>query len=200
MVDPEGHNGAFSNSWYSYSLMTARNLGAEIHNNAQGGIAVLDNTGYFVSGTVGLESTWDKLRYNAELGPCTPWNFEQWTPHAVIFALGQNDKNPVDFIDSDPARREHWKSTYAGILRNIRAKYPRALFVVITTLLNHPAGWDTALDEMVATLADPRIVRLRFTRAGIGTPGHPRIGEEAEMAHELTAFLAGYGKDLWEEA
>ena len=46
-VDPEGHEGIYSNAWYSYSMMTARNLGAEINNNAQGGIAVLDGTGYF---------------------------------------------------------------------------------------------------------------------------------------------------------
>ena len=68
--DPEGHEGIYSNSWYSYSMMTARNLGAEINNNAQGGIAVLDGTGYFNPslGYRGLESTYDKLRYSAELG------------------------------------------------------------------------------------------------------------------------------------
>lgn len=33
--DPE-HNGEYSNSWYSYSWMTARKLGAQIHDIAQG--------------------------------------------------------------------------------------------------------------------------------------------------------------------
>lgn len=33
--DPE-HNGEYFNSWYSYSWMTARKLGAQIHDIAQG--------------------------------------------------------------------------------------------------------------------------------------------------------------------
>lgn len=33
--DPE-HNGEYSNSWYSYIWMTARKLGAQIHDIAQG--------------------------------------------------------------------------------------------------------------------------------------------------------------------
>lgn len=196
-LDPEGHEGRFSNSWHSYSMMTARNLGAEIHNVAQGGIAVLDGTGYFVGGAVGLVSTWDKLRYNRELGPCTPWDFSKWTPHAVIMALGQNDSHPEDYIDADPARGERWIASYAEIVRALRGKYPAALFVVITTLLCHRPGWDLALDEMVARIGDARVVRYRFARNGEGTPGHPRVAEQAEMANELTAFLESFAPALW---
>ena len=95
-VDPEGHGGIYSNSWYSYSMITARNLGAEINNNAQGGIAVMDGTGYFNPdrGYLGLESTYTKLRYSPELGECNEWDFSRYTPHVVIMALGQNDAHP----------------------------------------------------------------------------------------------------------
>jgi hypothetical protein len=200
-ADPEGHDGKFSNSWYSYAMMTARNLGAEIHNIAQGGIAVLDGTGYFAGGTVGLVSTWDKLRYNPEIDACTGWDFSKWQPHAVVMALGQNDNHPVDFIDADPERRKIWKDSYAGIIVSLREKYPKALFVVITTLLNHGSGWDTALDEMVsgivADTSDARVVRYRFTRNGRGTPGHLRVAEHAEMADELTAFIESFGDSVW---
>ena len=44
--DPD-HNGEYSNSWYSYAWMTARKLNAQIHNIAQGGIALMDGTGWF---------------------------------------------------------------------------------------------------------------------------------------------------------
>ena len=44
--DPE-HNGEYSNSWYSYAWITARRLDAQIHDIAQGGVALLDNTGWF---------------------------------------------------------------------------------------------------------------------------------------------------------
>lgn len=42
--DPE-HDGEYSNSWYSYAWMTARNLHAQLHDSSQGGIALLDKTG-----------------------------------------------------------------------------------------------------------------------------------------------------------
>ncbi len=44
--DPE-HNGGYSNSWYSYAWMTARKLNAQIHDIAQGGIALMNGTGCF---------------------------------------------------------------------------------------------------------------------------------------------------------
>jgi len=198
-MDPENHEGKFSNSRYSYSMMTARNLGAEIWNTAQGGIAILDNTGFYMGGTVGLVTTWDKLRMNPRLGPYTPWDFSRFTPHVVIMAISQNDKHPEDYINTDPIRRSLWIATYAGLMRKLRSKYPRALFVVISTLLHHDAGWDVALDEMTASLRDFRVVRYRFKRNGIGTPGHLRISENAEMAGELTAFLQSFGDSLWNE-
>ena len=46
--DPE-HQGEYSNSWYSYAYITARKLNAEIHDIAQGGIALLDGTGWFAA-------------------------------------------------------------------------------------------------------------------------------------------------------
>lgn len=197
--DPEGHEGIYSNSWYSYSMITARKLGAEINNNAQGGIAVLDGTGYFNPslGYKGLESTYDKLRYSAELGECNKWDFSRYTPHVVIMALGQNDSHPIDYINKDKEKREHWKSKYKEIILDLRSKYPNALFVIITTLLCHNEGWDIALDEMTKEINDEKIVRFKFKRNGIGTPGHLRIPEAEEMAEELTEFIKGFGEEIW---
>lgn len=58
--DPE-HNGEYSNSWYSYAWMTARRLHAEIHDVAQGGISLLDGTGWFAAPRYpGMESKSEK--------------------------------------------------------------------------------------------------------------------------------------------
>lgn len=197
--DPEGHEGIYSNSWYSYSMITARKLGAELNNNAQGGIAVLDGTGYFNPslGYKGLESTYDKLKYSSELGECNEWDFTKYTPHVVIMALGQNDSHPENYINTDLERREHWKSKYKEIILDLRSKYPNALFVVITTILCHDEGWDIALDEMVKSMNDNKIVRFKFKRNGVGTPGHIRIPEAEEMATELTSFIETFGEELW---
>lgn len=63
-VDPEGHNGRYSNGYLSYSWQTARLLGAELHDIATGGMALEDGTGYFYSPDyIGMLSSWDKINY-----------------------------------------------------------------------------------------------------------------------------------------
>ena len=100
--DPE-HNGEYSNSWYSYSWMTARKLGAQIHDIAQGGIALLDNTGWFnAPDYIGMETAWDKVHYNPQFGPATNWDFSLYRPQLVIVAIGQNDNHPEDYMKEDP--------------------------------------------------------------------------------------------------
>ena len=90
--DPE-HNGQYSNSWYSYAWMTARRLDAEIHDIAQGGIALLDGTGWFhAPDYVGMESAWDKIHYNPVFGKQTDWSFAEYTPQVVIIAIGQYER------------------------------------------------------------------------------------------------------------
>jgi lysophospholipase L1-like esterase len=195
--DPE-HNGEFSNSWYSYSMMIARNLNAEFNNNAQGGISLFNNTGYFVNGTIGLEQTYDKLRYNPQLGVYTPWDFSRFTPNVVIMAIGQNDAYPENYINTDMERRKKWKEKYKEIMRDLRGKYPDALFIIITTILGHDKGWDEALNEVRDELDDEKVVRYLFKRNGCGTPGHVRIPEAKEMANELTSFIESFGEGIWE--
>lgn len=197
-ADPKEHNGRFSNSWYSYSMITARMLNAELHNNAQGGIALFNKTGYFRGDDyIGLESTYNKLRYNPELGNCNEWDFSKYTPHVVIFAIGQNDANPDNYINVNKEKREAWKAKYKEIINDLRNKYPNALFVLITTLLEHDKGWDEAINEIKDELNDKKVVRYLFKRNGCGSKGHLRIPEAQEMADELTIFINSFGEDIW---
>lgn len=93
------HNGQFSNSWYSYAWITARRLGAELHDIAQGGIALLDKTGWFNEpDAIGMETAWNKLHCNPALGPVTPWDFSRYTPQVVLVAIGQNGGHPEDYM------------------------------------------------------------------------------------------------------
>ena len=69
MDDPEGHNGIYSNSYYSYSWILARKMGASIHDISQGGISLFDGDGYFdMPNTKGMLSCYDKITYNPSLG------------------------------------------------------------------------------------------------------------------------------------
>lgn len=198
--DPE-HNGEYSNSWYSYAWMTARKLNAEIHDIAQGGIPLLDGSGWFCdSELIGMESVWDKVHYNPALGEPTLWEFEKYIPQVVIVAIGQNDSNPEDYMQYDPEgwKAMEWKNRYERFLRGLRVKYPQAYIVCMTTLLSHDAAWDMAINEVVERMQDEKISHYLFRRNGCGTPGHLRIPEAEEMAEELVVYLKGLHIEEWE--
>lgn len=201
--DPQ-HNGEYSNVWWSYAWLAARKLGAELHDIAQGGIALLDKTGYFNGPDyVGMLSSYDKVRYNPCYGPVKPWDFSRYTPHVVVLAIGQNDAHPVNIMEQDPQGEaaKAWRENYAGLIRSLREKYPRATFVLTTTILNHHQAWDEAIDQVCCELrkTDPRVHHFLYSNNGCGTPGHIRASEAEIMAQELSGFIASLGEDIWED-
>lgn len=202
-LDPEDNDGTFDNAWHSYCMITARNLGAEIHNVSQGGIGVIDGTGYFHAPEfIGLETVYDKLCYIPE-GIITTWNFSRYTPHVVIVAVGQNDPHNEGKPDNDisnPSYRRKWKDKYKSILTKLRGHYPNTTFILMTTVLMHSPEWDCAIEEAMQELICDgfgKIYHLLFKRNGSATPGHPRIPEQCEMAEELTAFISNLGDKIW---
>lgn len=189
--DPK-HDGEYSNSWYSYAWMTARKLGAEIHNIAQGGIALMDGTGWFYEPDyIGMESVWDKVNYIPDFGQIVPWDFSQYTPQVVLVAIGQNDSHPYDFMKENYncSQSKRWREHYKAFLLNIRERYPDAYVICCTTLLKHNDAWDCAIDQVVGEVCDKRILHYTFSRNGKGTPGHLRISEAEEMAEEMAAYI-----------
>ena len=199
--DPEGHNGLYSNSWFSYAWQAARLLNAELHDVATGGMALLNGTGYFYGPDyIGLESCWDKVNYYPPFGAPTAWDFSRYTPHVVVVAIGQNDYNPVNIMadNYDGPEAAHWRSEYRRFLMQLREKYPRAHIVCTTTILGHHANWDRAIDEVCQALreTDARIHHFLYTKNGCGTPGHIRGSEAAVMAKELAAFIDGL-ENVW---
>lgn len=198
--DPE-HNGEYSNSWYSYAWMTARRLNAQIHDIAQGGMALMDKTGWFHDPDyIGMESAWDKIHYNPDLGTSMDWDFSQYIPQVVVVAIGQNDSHPEDYMKEDPKgeKAEKWRNHYKLFLEKLREKYPCAQIVCCTTLLKHDEAWDEGIGKVVQELRDERITQYLFKRNGKGTPGHLRIPEAEEMAEELANYIESLNVDGWE--
>lgn len=199
-VDPE-HNGEYSNSYYSYAWMTARKLNAQIHNIAQGGIALLDNTGWFHKpNQVGMEQAWDKVHYNPQYGPLTSWDFSNYEPDVVIVAIGQNDNHPEDYMKEDynGEKAKNWRKGYEAFLTKLRNVYKNAYVVCITTILQHDKNWDKAICQVVEEMKDEKISKYTFKRNGSGTPGHLRIGEAEEMAEELSTYISQLHIEGWE--
>ena len=198
--DPE-HDGEYSNSYYSYTWMTARNLNAEIHDIAQGGAALLNGTGWFAGPDfVGMESIYDKIQYYPEPEKPSKWDFEAYRPHVVIVAIGQNDANPDNYMaeDYEGEKAKHWRKAYRDFVANLRSIYPKATIILATTILGHDANWDKAIDEVCHELSDERIHHFLYNNNGAGTPGHIRIPEAEQMSKELTAFIESLGEGIWE--
>lgn len=197
--DPADHyNGLCDNVWNSFVMQTARNLNAQIHNICQGGIALLDGTGYYhMPNCIGLESVFDKTCFIPEAGPFTDWDFGRYRPDIVIIAIGQNDKHngktDADDINiADPAYRKKWKDAYVKMVKALDGHYGgTAKFVLTTTVLMHSPEWDKTIDEIAEELNGMgiRAYHNLFGRNGAATPGHPRLPEHNEMADELTKFI-----------
>lgn len=197
--DPK-HDGEYSNSWYSYSWITARRLNAELHITAQGGAALMDQTGWFCGPDfVGMESIYDKIQYNPQLGAVKHWDFGCWTPHVVVVAIGQNDANPEDYMakDYDSEKSANWRKRYRAFVERLMELYPKATFVLATTILGHDASWDRAIDQVCGEIASPRVHHFLYEQNGCGTPGHIRIPEAEKMAGELSAYIESFGEEIW---
>ena len=200
-ADPE-HNGEFSNSYYSYAWITARKLNASLHDIAQGGIALLDKTGWFMEGNyIGMEQTFDKLQYQPTLCIPKPWDFKKYTPHVVMIALGQNDNNPEDYMAQDyhGDRAVYWRKRYGEFITTLRGIYPKAHIICKTTILGHHKNWDNSIDEVCRELKDDKVHHFLYSNNGVGTEGHIRIPEAAKMAEELSAFIESLGADIWND-
>lgn len=206
MTDPDDTQGVYDNSWYSYSMITARNLGAQINNVAQGGIAIFDDTGYFhAPDCIGMETAYDKICYFPE-GGYSSWDFSQYIPHVVLFAVGQNDphneRGRPDNDITDEQYRTRWKEKYKDIIKDLMKHYPKTVFILLLTVLCHDSEWDRAVEEIKCELCDEtgrEVIHFMFKRTGKATPGHPRMQEQYEMAEELTAFISSLGDSIWED-
>ena len=196
--DPE-HEGEFSNAYFSYAWATARRLHARVHLVAQGGIALLNGTGYFMDGGAGMESCYRKVRFYQEEGERRDWDFNRYTPHVVVVAIGQNDAWPEDIMQDEQGEKARaWRRKYKEWILSLREIYPKAWIVLSTTILNHNAGWDRSIGKVCAELNDPKIVHFLYSENGRGTPGHIRVQEAMNMALELSGFINSLGNDVWE--
>lgn len=196
--DPE-HDGELSNAYFSYAWAAARMLHARAHFVAQGGIALLDSTGYFMDGGAGMESCYGKVRFYQEEGERKDWDFNRYTPHVVVIAIGQNDAYPEDIMQDEQGEKAvQWRCKYKEFVLSIRKLYPKAWIILSTTILHHNAGWDRSIGKVCAEINDKKIVHFLYGENGRGTRGHIRVQEAMNMALELSGFINGLGNSIWE--
>lgn len=202
-TDPE-HHGEYCNAYDSYAMMTARNLNAQVNLTSQGGVALFSGTGWYglPGDTMGMEDMYDKLCYLKEFG-ITPWDFSRYTPHVVVIAIGQNDAHhdghPDIEPDKDPAYRLKWEQHYEQLVRHLMGCYPKATFVLATTILRHSKVWDDMIDTACGRIGEKRVKHFLYSNNGDGTDGHIRASEAFHMAKELSQYIEGLGEAVWED-
>lgn len=197
-LDPPDHNARWNNVWHSYAWQAARLLNAEISDIAQGGIALQDGRGWFPP--CGMLTAWNTIAYNPHWNDLRPWDFTRWMPHVVVVAIGQNDNAQGDYMheDYEGELARQWRSDYRRFITQLRATYPRAYILCTTTVMTHSPEWDTAIDSVVAELADERVRHFLYTGNGAVTPGHVRRCEAEKMAQELAAYVETLD-NVWED-
>ncbi|MGV8981591.1 electron transporter RnfD [Clostridium sp.] len=195
------HNGEYSNAWYAYAMMTARNLKAQVSIIAQEGISLLDYSGYFhAPESIGMESIYDKLHFNPDLGNVTNWDFRGYNPQVVVIDIGQNDAIPEDYMKEN-ARGEKakvWNVHYREFVLNVRRCYPNAFIVLTTTIVNHHPSWDRAIGHICLEINDAKILHFLYSCNGWGTSQRISAAEAEQMAFDLSMFLKSFGPGIWE--
>lgn len=193
------HDGEYSNSYYSYAWICARKLGAELNDIAQGGIPLLNGTGWVADPIFpGMEYMWDKVHYHPDFKHITNWDFTKYIPQLVIIAIGQNDSSPFDFMadDANSEQSLNWKRKYGEFVLQIHETYPNAAIILKTSIFCHDKKWDDAIDEVTNKINNSRIRHFLYKRNGIATPGHMRIPEAEEMAEELTSYINELDREI----
>jgi len=195
------HNGEYSNAWYSYAMMTARNLKTNVNIIAQEGIALLNNAGRFhLQDKIGMESIYDKLHFNPDLGNVTNWDFKEYTPQVVIIDIGQNDSLTDDYMkkNKDGDKAKIWKRHYKEFILNIREKYPHAFIVLTTTIMAHHPSWDRVIGLICQDINDAKIIHFLYSCNGRNTSLSNNVWMAEQMSFELSMFLKGLGSRIWD--
>ena len=176
------------NSWLSYAGITARNLGAELHQTSQSGIGIMISWFPFT-----MPDFYDQV--SAVGDNDTHWDFASWTPDVVVINLLQNDSwligrdHKLKPEPDDAAR----VAAYEAFVKRIRTLYPKAYIVCALGSMEatRPGSvWPGYVTSAVAHLrqgGDRRIDTVFFPFTGYGQ--HPRLKHQRDNAAILTAFI-----------
>ena len=169
------------NAYLAYGPRTARALGAQWQLTAVSGIGLLHSC---CDLPITMPEVFDKLDQRENTGH---WDFARYQPDVVTISLGQNDgvQDSVRFC-----------GTYVAFLRTVRAAYPRARLVCLTSPMADArltAVLRRYLTGVVAAAradGEPNVEAFFFSRSyNSGCDAHPNLAEHALIAAELTAFL-----------
>jgi lysophospholipase L1-like esterase len=176
------------NSFLSYAGITARNLGAELHQTSQSGIGIMISWFPFT-----MPDFYDQL--SAVGNNDTHWDFASWTPDVVVINLLQNDSWLIgEHHKLQPEPNDAQRvAAYETFVKRIRQLYPKAYIVCALGSMDATrAGsvWPGYIKSAVEDMhkhGDARVDTVFFPFTGYGQ--HPRLKHQRNNAEILTAFI-----------
>lgn len=171
---------ADTESFYgTYGAVTGRATGAAVHAIAYSGKGVFQNYGGDKNEL--MPELWLRTLTN---DPASPWDFQAFTPEAVVVNLGTNDFSAAiaeaDFVNA-----------YAGLLGAVRQRYPAAMIFCVTW-----AHWGMSkemwVQEAMTQTGDPALRHVAFSidaADGYGCDYHTNLVTNGKLAAILTQAL-----------
>jgi len=168
------------NAWMSYGAIAARTLKAQWHLTAVSGIGLIHSC---CNMTITMPQVFDRMDVRGNQGD---WDFSGYQPDVVTVCLGQNDgiQDSVTFCGA-----------YVKFVQHLRQVYPGAQIVVLTSPMGNAeltAVLKRYIYGVIGALGDSKVSSFFFSKQwGHGCASHPDIGDDLEIAAELTGYLRG---------
>jgi lysophospholipase L1-like esterase len=186
---------ATTNTQLAFGPLTAKHFGADYRINAISGRGVVRN----YNGGEGLHLP---QAYPYTVAPQIVETAD-WTPQIIVIGLGTNDfTTPLHGGEVWTTRDElhsDYEQTYVQFVQTLRAKNPRAYFILMST--DQANGEiQSEVKKVLAALRAAGESRIDFLPMNGLTFGgcdwHPTTADDAQVAASLIAFIEAH-PDLW---
>ncbi len=169
-------------AYMAYGPLTARKLNAQWQLSSVSGIGLIHSC---CNKTTVMPQVYDKINMTDN---ALPWSFSRYQPDVVTICLGQNDgiQDSLAFTNA-----------YLQLLQQMQQHYPKATFILLNSPMAH-AELNTVLQRYILAVVQQsrqlgisRITHYFYRqRYASGCDSHPTMAEHAQMAEELSAFVA----------
>jgi hypothetical protein len=166
--------GVNESNYYNYVGITSRMINAEYHSISQGGLRASN-----------VDEIWD-LQNWTDYNPT--WDFNKYTPDAVIINLGANDT----YADSSPSGQAAIANDWKDFINNkIRFVHPNAHVVLANSYgwyFNEPTDYVDQVVQDLHNAGDTNVSYVKFP--WLWSQQHAVVSEQAGFANILAPHLA----------
>lgn len=178
---------AQKNHYLAYPAIAARNLNAEFHTIAKGGIGFMVSWFNFI-----MPEYYDQI--TAESNNDSKWDFSVWQPDVVVVNLGQNDSWLIDRKRLQPTPSENdIIDAYADFILTLSALYPNAKFISVLGSMDITKNnkWTNYIERAIKVIKQKNNkIEINMTLFEFnGYKKHPRVQQHVTNAAKLSRHI-----------